>query len=150
MEILLWIVLLWTVRSIRFASRYTGEIKCSQCSFVKNGSVMLSTPSTSIPTPRAMTASPTVAPGKSSQTISKTYPNYKVIVLNDDFNTFQHVAECLMKYIPGMTSDRAWELTNQVHYEGQATVWVGPQEPAELYHQQLSRAGLTMAPLEKA
>jgi ATP-dependent Clp protease adaptor protein ClpS len=97
-----------------------------------------------------MTASPAVAPGKSSQTISKTYPNYKVIVLNDDFNTFQHVAECLMKYIPGMTSDRAWELTNQVHYEGQATVWVGPQEQAELYHQQLSRAGLTMAPLEKA
>lgn len=100
--------------------------------------------------PYAMTASPTVAPGKSSQAISKTYPNYKVIVLNDDFNTFQHVAECLMKYIPGMTSDRAWELTNQVHYEGQATVWVGPQEQAELYHQQLSRAGLTMAPLEKA
>lgn len=113
---------------------------------------MLSTPSTSFTLiiPHTMTATPTVAPGKSSQTISKTYPNYKVIVLNDDFNTFQHVADCLMKYIPGMTSDRAWELTNQVHYEGQATVWVGPQEPAELYHQQLSRAGLTMAPLEKA
>jgi ATP-dependent Clp protease adaptor protein ClpS len=73
-----------------------------------------------------------------------------VIVLNDDFNTFQHVAQCLMKYIPGMTSDRAWELTNQVHHEGQAIVWVGPQEQAELYHQQLSRAGLTMAPLEAA
>jgi ATP-dependent Clp protease adaptor protein ClpS len=55
-----------------------------------------------------------------------------------------------MKYIPNMTSDLAWELTNQVHFEGQATVWVGPLEPAELYHQQLSRAGLTMAPLEKA
>jgi ATP-dependent Clp protease adaptor protein ClpS len=49
-----------------------------------------------------------------------------------------------------MTADSAWELTNQVHYEGQATVWVGPQEQAELYHQQLSREGLTMAPLEKA
>ncbi|MDY7015984.1 MAG: ATP-dependent Clp protease adapter ClpS [Cyanobacteriota bacterium] len=98
----------------------------------------------------AMAASPTVAPDRSSQVIRKTYPNYKVIVLNDDFNTFQHVANCLMKYIPGMTSDRAWELTNQVHYEGQATVWVGPQEQAELYHQQLSREGLTMAPLEAA
>lgn len=97
--------------------------------------------------PRA-TATPTVAPAQSSQTVQKPYPNYKVIVLNDDVNTFQHVADCLMKYIPGMTPDRAWELTNQVHYEGQATVWVGPQEQAELYHQQLSRAGLTMAPLE--
>ncbi|WAL62921.1 ATP-dependent Clp protease adapter ClpS [Thermocoleostomius sinensis A174] len=97
-----------------------------------------------------MTTSPTIAPEKSSQTVQKPYPNYKVIVLNDDFNTFQHVANSLMKYIPGMTSDRAWDLTNQVHYEGQATVWVGPQEQAELYHQQLSRAGLTMAPLEAA
>lgn len=97
-----------------------------------------------------MTASPTLAPEKIRQPSKTLYPNYKVIVLNDDVNTFKHVAECLMKYIPGMTSDRAWELTNQVHYEGQAVVWVGPQEQAELYHQQLGRAGLTMAPLERA
>ncbi|MGJ3246280.1 MAG: ATP-dependent Clp protease adapter ClpS [Elainellaceae cyanobacterium] len=100
--------------------------------------------------PVIATAAPTVAPGRSSQVTPKRYPNYKVIVLNDDFNTFQHVAECLMKYIPGMTGDRAWELTHRVHNEGQATVWVGPQEQAEFYHLQLSRAGLTMAPLEAA
>ncbi|WP_448381319.1 ATP-dependent Clp protease adapter ClpS [Gloeomargarita sp.] len=87
---------------------------------------------------------------RGSQTRQHLYPNYKVIVLNDDVNTFQHVANCLMKYIPAMTPDRAWELTNQVHHEGQAVVWVGPQEPAELYHEQLKRAGLTMAPLEPA
>jgi ATP-dependent Clp protease adaptor protein ClpS len=97
-----------------------------------------------------MATAPTVAPERTNQVVSKPYPNYKVIVLDDDFNTFQHVAECLVKYIPGMTGDRAWDLTNQVHYEGQAIVWVGPQEPAELYHQQLRRAGLTMAPLEAA
>ncbi|MBC6454261.1 MAG: ATP-dependent Clp protease adapter ClpS [Hormoscilla sp. SP5CHS1] len=97
-----------------------------------------------------MATAPTIAPEWSSQVTRKPYPNYKVIVLNDDFNTFQHVHECLVKYIPGMSSDRAWELTNQVHFEGLAIVWVGPQEPAELYHQQLTRASLTMAPLEKA
>jgi len=96
-----------------------------------------------------MTASPTLAPS-SAATARKPYPNYKIIVLNDDFNTFDHVAQCLVKYIPAMSRDRAWELTNQVHYEGQAIVWTGPQEPAELYHQQLGRAGLTMAPLEQA
>ena len=98
----------------------------------------------------SMVTAPTVAPERSSQVTPKLYPNYKIIVLNDDFNTFQHVADCLMKYIPAMTSDRAWELTNQVHFEGQAIVWVGPQESPELYHQQLRRAGLTMAPLEAA
>lgn len=97
-----------------------------------------------------MAAAPTVTPERSAQTIKKIYPNYNVIVLNDDFNTFQHVAECLMKYIPNMTSDRAWDLTHQIHNEGQAIVWTGAQEQAEMYHQQLSRAGLTMAPLEKA
>ncbi len=86
----------------------------------------------------------------SPRTVQKNYPNYKVIVLNDDFNTFEHVAKTLMKYIPGMTETRAWELTNQVHYEGLAIVWVGPQEQAELYHAQLKRADLTMAPLEPA
>jgi ATP-dependent Clp protease adaptor protein ClpS len=95
-----------------------------------------------------MSASPNVTIERSSQVVRKTYPNYKVIVLNDDFNTFQHVAQCLMKYIPGMSEDRAWSLTNQVHFEGLAIVWSGPQEQAEFYHQQLSRAGLTMAPLE--
>lgn len=98
----------------------------------------------------ATSASPVIAPERSSQVTRKLYPNYKVIVLNDDFNTFQHVHDCLVKYIPAMTSDHAWELTNQVHFEGQAIVWVGPQEQAELYQQQLSRAGLTMAPIEPA
>ncbi len=98
----------------------------------------------------AMSASPTVAPERSSQLIRQQYPNYKVIVLNDDFNTFEHVAKCLVTYIPHMTPDRAWELTNQIHHEGQAIVWVGPQEQAELYHMQLGMEGLTMAPLEAA
>lgn len=97
-----------------------------------------------------MASAPSTTLDKSTQVVKKTYPNYKVIVLNDDFNTFDHVANCLIKYIPDMTTDRAWKLTNQVHYQGQAIVWTGPQEQAELYHQQLRREGLTMAPLEAA
>ncbi len=97
-----------------------------------------------------MSATPILTEEKSSKTVKKPYPNFKVIVLNDDFNTFQHVAKTLMTYIPGMTSELAWSLTEQVHFSGQAIVWVGPQEQAELYHQQLKRAGLTMAPLESA
>jgi len=99
---------------------------------------------------RGMATAPTVTPERSLQVTRKPYPNYKVIVLNDDFNTFQHVVGCLMKYIPCMSSDRAWQLTNQIHFEGQAIVWVGPQEQAEFYHEQLFNAGLTMAPLEAA
>jgi ATP-dependent Clp protease adaptor protein ClpS len=71
-------------------------------------------------------------------------------VLDDDFNTFEHVSNTLMKYIPGMTETRARELTEQVHFEGLAIAWIGPQEQAELYHAQLKQADLTMAPIEPA
>lgn len=71
----------------------------------------------------------------------------RVIVLNDDFNTFEHVSQCLMKYIPQMTEEQSWELTNKVHFEGSAIVWVGLLKRAELYHEQLMQAGLTMATL---
>jgi len=98
----------------------------------------------------SMTSAPTIAPDKVNQVTHKPYPTYKVIVLDDDFNTFEHVTYCLLKYIPGMNLDLAKDLTFQVDREGQAVVWVGPLEQAELYHQQLSMEQLTMAPLEKA
>jgi ATP-dependent Clp protease adapter protein ClpS len=39
-------------------------------------------------------------------------------------------------------------LANKIHNAGQATVWSGHREAAELYHSQLYGYGLTMAPLE--
>ncbi len=89
-------------------------------------------------------------PERMSQTVRKPYPNFKVIVLNDDENTFEHVVNTLVRYIPGMVSDRAWKLADQIHKEGRAIVWTGPLEQAELYHMQLTHEGLTMAPLEGA
>jgi ATP-dependent Clp protease adaptor protein ClpS len=72
-----------------------------------------------------------------------------VIVLNDDHNTFDHVAGTLARVIPGVSLDQGHRLADRIHGSGQAAVWAGPREPAELYWQQLSEAGLTMAPLEQ-
>ena len=72
-----------------------------------------------------------------------------VIVLNDDHNTFQHVVDVLVRHIPAMTADRAWELAHRIDSSGSAEVWSGPLEQAELYHQQLAAEGLTMAPVER-
>ncbi len=80
---------------------------------------------------------------------SKTnYPEAKVIVLDDSFNTFQHVANCLLRIIPGMCKKKAWFLTINVDKSGSAEVWRGNPEQAELYHEQLVSKGLTMAPIE--
>ena len=77
------------------------------------------------------------------------YPEVRVIVLDDSFNTFQHVANCLLTIIPSMSEKRAWDLTIKVDKMGSAEVWRGNLEQAELYHAQLFSKGLTMAPIEK-
>jgi ATP-dependent Clp protease adaptor protein ClpS len=55
---------------------------------------------------------------------------WRVIVRNDDHNTFQGLA-------------------NRIHNTGRAIVWTGHKETAELYWTQLEGFGLTMAPLEQ-
>ena len=83
------------------------------------------------------------------KTIKRKYPEARIIVLDDNFNTFEHVANCLQAIIPGMSKERSWELAFEVDSSGSAEVWRGPLEQAELYHQQLQIKGLTMAPIEK-
>ena len=74
---------------------------------------------------------------------------WKVIVRNDDHNTFEHVAGTLARFIPGVSFAAGMALAQQIHSSGQALVWSGQREPAELYWEQLAAAGLTMAPLEQ-
>ena len=73
---------------------------------------------------------------------------WRVIVLNDDHNTFDGVAQALSRTIPGVDYAAGMRLANTIHRRGQAIVWSGHREPAELYHAQLAGLGLTMAPLE--
>ena len=75
--------------------------------------------------------------------------NWRVIVLNDDHNTFDHVAHTLARTIPGVNVAGGYALADKIHNTGQAIVWTGLKETAELYWEQLDDAGLTMAPLEQ-
>jgi ATP-dependent Clp protease adaptor protein ClpS len=74
---------------------------------------------------------------------------WRVIVLNDDHNTFEGVAFALSSVLPGVDYDGGMRLANRIHNSGQAIVWSGDREAAELYWEQLSGHGLTMAPLEQ-
>ncbi len=73
---------------------------------------------------------------------------WRVIVLNDDHNTFDHVAETLSSVVPGVSLADGYRLADRIHSSGCAIVWSGPREDAEQYWAQLDGAGLTMAPLE--
>jgi ATP-dependent Clp protease adaptor protein ClpS len=75
--------------------------------------------------------------------------NWRVIVCNDNHNTFDHVAQTLSRVLPGVSLEQGHRFADQIHHGGQAIVWAGPREPAEHYWEQLEGAGLTMAPLER-
>jgi ATP-dependent Clp protease adaptor protein ClpS len=74
---------------------------------------------------------------------------WRVIVLNDDHNTFDGVAFALASVLPGITFDRGMSFANRIHSTGRAVVWSGHREAAELYWSQLQEHGLTMAPLDR-
>jgi ATP-dependent Clp protease adaptor protein ClpS len=74
---------------------------------------------------------------------------WRVIVLNDDHNTFEGVARALSTTLPGVSYEQGMTMADRIHNTGQAIVWSGPKEPAEHYWELLRDAGLTMAPLEQ-
>ena len=82
--------------------------------------------------------------------------SYAVYRAQDDRYKFQqfaafaeHVAITLARTIPGVTLDRGYAIADTIHNSGQAVVWSGHREAAELYWERLHEAGLTMAPLER-
>jgi ATP-dependent Clp protease adaptor protein ClpS len=75
---------------------------------------------------------------------------WRVIVCNDNHNTFEHVAATLARVLPSVSLEQGHRIADRIHNSGQAIVWSGPREPAEHYWELLDGAGLTMAPLERA
>jgi ATP-dependent Clp protease adaptor protein ClpS len=75
---------------------------------------------------------------------------WRVIVRNDDHNTFEGVATTLARLIPGIDVNKGFAIADRIHASGLAIVWTGHKELAEHYWAQLRDAGLTMAPLEQA
>ena len=73
---------------------------------------------------------------------------WRVVVLNDDVNTFDHVAETLARVIPGVSLAEGYRFADRIHNTGCAIVWSGAREDAEVYWERLDDAGLTMGPLE--
>ena len=74
---------------------------------------------------------------------------WRVIVLNDDHNTFEGVAFALARVLPATSFEQGLAFADRIHTTGQALVWSGHREAAELYHSGLEGFGLTLAPLDR-
>jgi ATP-dependent Clp protease adaptor protein ClpS len=85
-------------------------------------------------TPLATSAQPDTDV-ETKQTV-KRLPPYNVILLNDDFHSFDFVVMVLRK-VYGVTQERGLQLALQAHETGRAVVWTGPKEGAELKVEQM-------------
>lgn len=80
---------------------------------------------------------------RSTATVRKPAPRYRVLLHNDDFNPMEHVVQALMKTVAGMTQPQAVDIMMEAHTNGVALVITCALEHAEFYCQSLKGHGLT-------
>jgi ATP-dependent Clp protease adaptor protein ClpS len=69
----------------------------------------------------------------------------RVIVFNCDCHTYQQVIDLFCRFIPGMTSSKAFELAYRIDHEGEAMVFAGASARAEEVAEKLAGGGLRVA-----
>lgn len=58
-------------------------------------------------------------------------PPFRVVVLNNDRNTFDEVILILVRAVPGMTREAAEGHAHEIHVTGSSVPYTGPRERAE-------------------
>ena len=75
-------------------------------------------------------------PRVSEKTQTRRIPPYHVILANDDHHSMQFVVEVLCKAL-GCTPEKSYQMMMTAHTSGQAVVWTGSKEVAELKAEQI-------------
>ncbi len=84
--------------------------------------------------PTLNTASPETDVETDSQ--AKLLPPYNVVLENDDLHSMEFVVEVLRKVLT-VTIEKAVQLMLTAHETGEAVIWTGPKEVAELKCEQV-------------
>ncbi|MGV3508202.1 MAG: ATP-dependent Clp protease adaptor ClpS [Sphingobacteriaceae bacterium] len=71
-------------------------------------------------------------------------PNHRLILWNDDVNTFEHVIYCLVKYLD-YNSTQAEKIAWTIHNDGKCAVLEGSFTELEVYRKILQQEGLTVS-----
>ncbi|NEP82663.1 MAG: ATP-dependent Clp protease adapter ClpS [Okeania sp. SIO3C4] len=80
---------------------------------------------------------------RSTSTVRKPAPRYRVLLHNDDFNSMEYVVQTLMKTVPSLTQPQAVDIMMEAHSNGIALVITCALEHAEFYCERLKNQGLT-------
>ncbi|HXH99742.1 MAG TPA: ATP-dependent Clp protease adaptor ClpS [Sphingobacteriaceae bacterium] len=70
-------------------------------------------------------------------------PHHYLILWNDDFNTFEHVINCLVKYLD-YNESQAGKIAWTIHTKGKCTILEGSFTELEVYRKILQQEGLTV------
>lgn len=70
--------------------------------------------------------------------------SHRLILWNDDTNTFDHVIHCLVKYLD-YTDKQAERIAWTVHNDGKCTILEGSFTEVEVYRKILQQEGLTVS-----
>jgi ATP-dependent Clp protease adaptor protein ClpS len=80
-------------------------------------------------------------------------PQYHIIIENDDVHTM-HFVVVVLKTVFGHSFETCFELTYQAHTDGEAVVWTGSKEVAELkvdqvrtFHEKHATTGVSIGPV---
>ncbi len=79
------------------------------------------------------------------QTGSGTGFESRVVVYNCDCHTYQQVIELFCRFIPGMSSTKAFELAWRIDHDGEAIVFTGSTKQADDIAAKLAGGGLRVA-----
>ncbi|MBK9306612.1 MAG: ATP-dependent Clp protease adaptor ClpS [Nitrospira sp.] len=96
-----------------------------------------------MPTPATPETIPDIT--EEVRTGSDTEFESRVVVYNCDCHTYQQVIELFCRFIPGMTSTKAFELAYRIDHDGEAIVFTGATEQAEQIAAKLAGGGLRVA-----
>lgn len=80
---------------------------------------------------------------RSTATVRKLAPRYRVLLHNDDFNGMEYVVQVLITTVPSLTQPQAVSIMMEAHTNGIALVITCALEPAEFYCETLKNHGLT-------
>ena len=69
---------------------------------------------------------------------------HRLILWNDDVNTFAHVIFCMMKYLD-YSEPQAEKIAWKVHNEGKCAILEGSFTEVEVYRKILQQEGLTVS-----
>ncbi|MEQ8972221.1 MAG: ATP-dependent Clp protease adapter ClpS [Coleofasciculus sp. C1-SOL-03] len=80
---------------------------------------------------------------RSTSTVRKPAPRYRVLLHNDDFNAMEFVVQVLLQTVPSLTQPQAVNIMMEAHNSGIALVITCALEHAEFYCETLKNHGLT-------